>query len=439
MLNFQYSVLFLLLSLLIIIILYYIQKKNMDTLQKENYHSNKERINGGVQQSQQSLPHRNSFGTNSNRFCDDNYKFLDGMGSIIDDPTENSLHKKITGDANPKTKIMPIIAPRSHDLSYWKATNLTNHSAINKESQVDSYYSGVKETDCNHNEIYNSLNISEYPQEHNNDTFENYNTPPYKINYPNDLASINTSCGYDQFQVKDYGLPSNFPGKKCDRNEYMKNYNENLYTHTIQPGIYTRSDIIEPINSNIGISFNQQFPTVTFTKNKQNGTTNYTEHDPIMFNQNTDNNTEHDPIMFNQNTDNNLHIQSVSETDIYDPRFNGYGTSYRAYEDEFIGQTRFYYDDINAVRMPNYITRSNIDNLPFADKYGPIPEGHSNGNSNTCNMRKLANNGFLNSALQHRADISQKLMRKRNNELSQRRQAPIRTGGQRMLGGMMKV
>ena len=129
----------------------------------------------------------------------------------------------------------------------------------------------------------------------------------------------------------------------------------------------------------------------------------------------------------------------MSETDIYDPRFNGYGTSYRAYEDEFIGQTRFYYDDINAVRMPNYITRSNIDNLPFADKYGPIPEGHSNGNSNTCNMRKLANNGFLNSALQHRADISQKLMRKRNNELSQRRQAPIRTGGQRMLGGMMKV
>ena len=40
-----------------------------------------------------------------------------------------------------------------------------------------------------------------------------------------------------------------------------------------------------------------------------------------------------------------------------------------------LGQTKFYYDDVDAIRMPNYITRSNIDHQPFADRYGPLPAG----------------------------------------------------------------
>ena len=71
--------------------------------------------------------------------------------------------------------------------------------------------------------------------------------------------------------------------------------------------------------------------------------------------------TEHDPRVYKPKMMPNTPDMTVTESDIYDPRFNGYGTSYRAYTDENIGQTRFYYDDINSVRMPNYIVRSNID------------------------------------------------------------------------------
>lgn len=437
LLNFKYGVLFLLLSLLIIIILYYIQRKNMNTFRKENYRPQNKEIRNNDLSKTHKLLHGKNFGANSNRFCK-NYSLLDVPGGVTANTEVMSLNQKLSGNANPKTKIPPIIAPRSHDLNYWKATNLTTHSSTNNETHMDVYYSGMKESDCiPTNNVYNS----DYYLEHNSSnnsvqynkspymkkTLENFKYPQEKNmnEFPNNEGDINTSCGYYPSQLKDSGLPSNFSSGNCDRdNASIKKYNDKLYTQTIQPGIYTRSEIIEPINSNIGISFNQQFPPVTCKSNKQNESIHYTEHDPRMFNQ-----AEHNKSLDSQ-------LPSISESDVYDPRFSGYGTTYRAYEDEFIGQTRFYYDDINAIRMPNYITRSNIDNLPFSDKYGPIPEGHANGNNNTCNIRKLANDGFLNAALQHRTDISQKLMRKRNNELGQLRQAPIRTSNQRMLGGM---
>ena len=66
---------------------------------------------------------------------------------------------------------------------------------------------------------------------------------------------------------------------------------------------------------------------------------------------------------------------TAKEDNVYDPRLTGYGTSYRSYTDDNLGQTRFYYDDIDAVRMPNYIVKSNIDREPFADHYGTIPDG----------------------------------------------------------------
>jgi len=131
----------------------------------------------------------------------------------------------------------------------------------------------------------------------------------------------------------------------------------------------------------------------------------------------------------------NTSAYTVNEGDIYDPRFTGYGTSYRSYNDDALGQTRFYYDDINAVRMPNYISRSNIDTQPFADSYGPIPKGFEKGNPYTDKIHSLAENAFLEGAIQHRTELSERLMRKVNSEQWQRRAAPINRNGGRMLGG----
>ena len=85
--------------------------------------------------------------------------------------------------------------------------------------------------------------------------------------------------------------------------------------------------------------------------------------------------------------------------------------------------------------MPNYITRSHIDTQPFADSYGPIPTGFEKGNPYTGDIHRLAENAFLEGAIQHRTELSERLMRKVNSEQWQRRIAPISKNGGRMLGG----
>jgi hypothetical protein len=81
--------------------------------------------------------------------------------------------------------------------------------------------------------------------------------------------------------------------------------------------------------------------------------------------------------------------------------------------------------------MPNYIVRSEIDTLPFADHYGEIEKGDEFGNKYNSRIRDLANDAFTRSAIQFRTDMSERLMRKRNSEMWQQRQAPISTYGQR--------
>ena len=177
----------------------------------------------------------------------------------------------------------------------------------------------------------------------------------------------------------------------------------------IQPDSYTRNEIIEPINSNIGISFTQQFEPLTSTRSKN--ALSYIEHDPRLYNPEPPRKIE----------------PTVTESNVYDPRFYGYGTSYRSYQDKNLGQTKFFYDDINSVRMPNYLVRSNIDFAKYADSYGPLTDQNRYGNDNTANIREMAQKSFLDSSIQQRESLSESLMRKRNNEMWQVRQFPKRT------------
>jgi len=198
----------------------------------------------------------------------------------------------------------------------------------------------------------------------------------------------------------------------------MKNINKNIFMQNIQPDIYQESEIIEPINSNIGISFTQQFQPTTCSRKDDKGLT-FTEHDPRIYN------PPKKPVELSNN---------ITEANVYDPRFSGYGTSYRAYNDTNVGQTRFFYDDIDAVRMPNYITRSNIDFARYADKYGPLENSNKTGNQFNSNIRALAQNTFLECSLQQRTELQQRLMRKRNNELWQLRKFPMTTSGSYQTG-----
>ena len=485
LLDIKWAPLFLLLSILFIIILFYIQRSQMDNFRAEHYKMTESRIKAGE------LPHGNLSTAKvrwinktisdprpglvrslinpeeAGRFCHDerpldynpelvrNNQPGPNPKGVFNNPEYMSMSQRLAGTANPKTFIAPVVTPPLAAMDYWRANNLVNHSAINAESQVAAYQSGYQVASCCPGAptlLVPAKNPAAYTvpvQMEDNYIQENFGDDHsgsdikegFKTNMPflktspqleetvvlsNEPGWVNTACGYNPEQLFDAGLPTNLPSGNCPQDPIMKTYNDNLFTQTIQPGLYTRNQINEPINSNIGISFTQQFPPTTCKTNELTGEVQYTEHDPRII----------EPATMEPSLP---RVALATEANVYDPRFSGYGTSYRSYTDENTGQTRFYYDDIDAIRMPNYITRNNIDHQPFADRYGPLPPGDANGNKFNSNIRALANDAFVSGAIEFRTDLQERLMRKVNSDAWQQRKAPINRGGQRMLGGNSRI
>lgn len=402
-------------------------------------------------------------------------------------PNFVSKAQKLAGGPNPKTLIQPVIPAKSLDINYWKTNNLVENSAINSEKQRELYLNGYVVSTCcpSNSDSYsvpvNNKNIIKVPvnrpvkkkYSHLEDAIksrvtdeatkppnclvdprievsaENFDLSVNKlvddkkhqielekkqldtveipesgelivkdeevdeiIITPNQEGWVNTNCGYNPEQLITSNLPTNLPVGNCPRDEQLATYNKNLFTQTIQPNVYTRSEIIEPINNNIGISFDQQLLPTTVDVNPISGDYNFTEHDPRII----------EPSTFTEITPPSV---IPNEYNIYDPRFTGAGTSYRSYTDKMLGQPKYYYGDIDAVKMPNYITRNNIDNQPYADSYGPIKPGDEFGNHNTADIRKFANQSFLDSTIAFRTEMMQRLMRKNNAAAWQRRKHPI--------------
>lgn len=500
--GFKDSLFFLVISLIFIIILYYYQRKNMMNYSEKFIHMKPNVLPNYHNLPMTHYERSGWHNPAENLWCNDAVN-LDSLPNTmapglmnanqdftkkgqINNPSFVSNNQKLTGQTvNPKTLVAPVIVQKSHDLDYWKANNLVNYSQINEESNIDNYLSGYQVTTCcpPHLNNYalpiskgisreqkqvienvdkaNKINVirenfsTSKKQETNIENYEmplNINEikiPTGGLNYsqgdtelqfpflktkpgstvvlPGGSGLVNAGCGYNPKQHFTADLPGNLPAGNAQRDPRMKQYNKDLFTQTIQPGVTTRNEVNEPINSNMGISFTQQFEPLTCNTDPISGEIEYTEHDPRIID--TDIFTKQPPLV----------ETNATEANIYDPRFTSYGTSYRSYSDDNIGQTRFYYDDVNAIRMPNYLVRSNIDREPFADKYGPIPEGDELGNQENPIIRGLANNAFLDGAIEFRNDLQERLMRKANARAWQQRKAPIRTGGQRMGGGMHRI
>ena len=461
--GFKSSVLFLLLSLLFIIILYYIQKNSMERFWSENYtpinntpinntqskNLSQTRVNYLSNSQNESKDERplDKLGLSRKIYDDDNV-YLDNVSGNLDaiynNPNWISPNQMMAGPPNSKTNIQPVIVPPAADPSFWRGTNLTSSLRINQQGNTDLYRSGyiisdndeiTEEYSQKDRNKYDGINVNRKHEQDILETSHSYNEDkniyaelPSNLSKPNichqnSRDDIETSWGYNKDQLIDAGLPSNLSTSGLSKNSSMKQYNKNLFTQTIQPGHYTRSEIVEPINSNMGISFTQQLPPASSRIDPVTGALLRTEQDPRIL----------EPYLIKNDSE-----YTINEGDVYDPRFTGYGTSYRSYNDDELGQTRFYYDDINAVRMPNYISRSHIDTQPFADTYGTIPKGFEKGNPYTNKIHSLAENAFLQGAIQHRTELSERLMRKVNSEQWQRRLAPIRKSGGRMLGGFGK-
>ena len=221
-------------------------------------------------------------------------------------------------------------------------------------------------------------------------------------------GQILTSMGYNPDQLELHNIPSNLAVGKCEKDDALNCYNKDTFTSIIQPGVYSRFEIIEPIQSNIGISFDQQFEPVTCEKDCNGGVT-FVSHDPKLIPTKSLNLPKvHD-------------VTSVSN--VYDPRFHGYGTSYRSYLEPVTGQTRFYYDDVEAIKKYNYITRNNIDFTDYGTSAGPMTKKEFCAES----VRAKAQNTFVNDTIDHRTDLQERLMRKINANAWQQKKFPIIT------------
>jgi len=472
LLGYKNALLFLLLSIIFIIILYYLQKKEMSVESFKYIQQSEDLYENSLKEYKQ------------NRYTVEKFPSYYAnerviSSEIIPNQSYISKNQNLVGHANPKTLVAPVVAPPSYDWTYWKANDFIVPSIINEKRTQDFYGSGYytsdepdepKGSNVGHTvENYKLSNLNknekiqkmdpQLRQQSGSPYYENEYVKPYdpvdtigyyngkrptEINNGNDLGSsnvvpkdylrkknqkliendsyrktdgtlkypgdINKSCSYDSTNL-DYNLPSNFMAGNCERNNNVKDINDEIFTSTVTPGVYYKTQIIEPLNSNIGISFDQQMP-VRYKSVDKNGNITYTAMDPSLY----------EPV---QQIDKNDY--GTAPYEVYDPRTNGYGSSDREYQHDLTGQPRFYYDDVNAARRPNYITRTNIDHLLKADSYG-IVQDRNNIMSRNCNSRQIAEDGILQNTLDHRTDLMTRLMRKKNSEMWQQRLAPIHKG-----------
>jgi hypothetical protein len=237
---------------------------------------------------------------------------------------------------------------------------------------------------------------------------------------------------------KDISLPSNLTFPEIERDPRLGSFNRNLFTQTIQPNIYSRNEVIEPINSNIGISFNPQFQPLDSYVGPVNGNeVTFTRLDPQLVRDD-----EH-PLRKMENPERKRWTNKISQWeaapgtvrpdqyapyyDIYDPRFYGYGDGTRSYVDTNLGQVRYYYSDVDAYRRPNFVIRSNVDHMDFQDSMGAVKPEYRRRVLQE-NLRDLTNDKFIQDSLYHREDLMERQMRKRNQEMWQLRARPVRGG-----------
>lgn len=353
----------------------------------------------------------------------------------------------------------PFIAP-SHDLETWKESSLTQHSAINankggyslKQSGYKSYNSSTAcginpplyqcedenlpyrtctrdvEYKCNSSTV-RPTSIRENIHDAKNKipvyTVENFSNSidtcekkckagPGGVSHeksnkncvalPGDLIE---HCGYNPDKGC-AGMPHNQPMSINDYYPSLASYHKSLNTQIIDPsGIYTQTEINEPQMTNLGISFAQQFQPLQ-TIDDECGEKMIIRKDPRLY----------------SNPQKIYDYGELTPDSIFDPRSGGYGDDRRTYIDSVSGQPRFYYDDLNAAREGNFVTRNKIDVYNFTNQVGIFD---ADVNDNTLEVVKSqAQDAFINNGNDFRTSLQESLMRKSNEMTRQRRLFPLR-------------
>lgn len=175
---------------------------------------------------------------------------------------------------------------------------------------------------------------------------------------PESFGKVLNSGYYDPSNISRGGI-SNFRPPRGLENDRARNVN--ISTNTNQPGNYFKSDIIEPVNANLGISFapgSRVLSTIDLPDNDGNYTTK-TRHMTVNL----------DPGVSGFVGKPTAVATQIGPADVYDAR-NSYADNDRRYVDTVLGQPKWVYTDVNAARMPTHVGRNS---LPIG--VGPAPYG----------------------------------------------------------------
>ena len=335
-----------------------------------------------------------------------------------------SRNQKLAGKPALRTLVAPVsVAPVVS--SEWKENSLVVRPGINSETNYDLSRSGyvlsAEARNCHLDQGDKDMNMelarSTWVNKKSSHVVENMTNPVHSMISEGGDVLVNNY--HNTSQIFDSNLPSNLNVGRCQHDPVFNEYNKQVNTSMIQPGVYSRNQIIEPISSNIGISFTQQFEPISIEKDK-NGIT-FVGHDPST-------------VPFEKKEELIPYDKQVHLNEIYDPRHTGYGTSYRSYVEPVTGQVRFYYDDVDAHKRPNYICKSNVDFLPSSLSTQAIPNDNYFNTQNKY-ARSIANDSFMDNTLAFRTEMQQRLIRKANAIKEQQRRFPKHT--QRMARGSM--
>ena len=207
------------------------------------------------------------------------------------------------------------------------------------------------------------------------------------------------------------------------------------YFENIQPNLYSYSQIAQPINHNLGISYNPDLPPRVLDQTVTPWATA-----PLM--SRIDPQLVRDDVAYQRRLEmprrtawsakyNTFDAQpgTVNFEDIYDPRFNfAGGDSFRSYGDVNLGQVQYYYSDIDAYRDPNFGDRSKVDFMDYTNPMGKVlPEYHRG--VGVEDIRQNVESQYTADSMFFRTDLMERQMRKRNQEMWQLRAAPLRKTG----------
>jgi hypothetical protein len=213
--------------------------------------------------------------------------------------------------------------------------------------------------------------------------------------------------------------------------KYFNQPDANLFLQDVQPKLYSYSIDPTPINSNIGITYAPQDPPRVLNQIEDQNMAYplFSRVDPQLVRKDgTPGMRDKNPVRTNwsaEYSDFQAPEGSINFEDIYDPRHNSYGDPYRSYSDINLGQVQYYYSDIDAYKRPNFITRTNVDFIDFRDPTGKVKPYYTR-TASLDEVRDQVENERMADEIFFRQDIMSAQMSKRNAEMIQLRQMPLR-------------